>query len=57
MTRKEREKTVSIDKEIHDKVKEFCEKNGLKMKWWIQKSLEKELKNTEELYDNLQNNK
>jgi len=56
MKRKEREKTIHIDKEIHENVKMFCKKNGLKMKWWIQKTLEKEMKKMENVYDNIQNN-
>lgn len=55
--RKENERTIHIDKEIHNKVKTFCNINGLKMKWWIAKTLSKEMKDTEKLYDNLQNDK
>lgn len=43
--KKEKDKlTISVDKEIKDKYKEFCEKNGLKIGKQIEIFMENELK-------------
>ena len=43
--KKEKDKlTISVDKEIKDKYKEFCEKNGLKIGKQLEIFMESELK-------------
>jgi len=37
-------KTLKISEELHKKIKVFCATNGLKMNDWVEKELEKILK-------------
>lgn len=39
----EKKKVVWIDKKVHDSLKEYCKDNGLKMKFVVEKGIEKQI--------------
>ena len=47
MTTMKETESVKIEKETLDKVRNYCKRNGLKLTWFVSKSIEKELKNKE----------
>lgn len=41
------EKSIHIDKNVHKKMKDFCDEHGYKIKSWLAKIIVKEIKNVE----------
>ena len=48
MTRSEF-KTLKINPKLHEKLKNYCNDNGLKLNAWVEKILEKTIKDREEI--------